>query len=152
DAFAQAAHITRMKVESTRVAPNPMEPRACLVTYDAGKDEYCLHTPMQGVTTIRAQLSAYTKLPQEKLRFEVRDIGGGFGQRSPAYPEYAALMIAARKAGRPVKWVSTRGEGFLTDNHGRNNIVDGRLALDRDGKFLAMRLDWINDMGAYLSP
>ena len=84
--------------------------------------------------------------------FEARDVGGGFGQRTPAYPEYCALMIAAKAPGKPVKWVSTRAEGFLTDTHGRGNIIDGELALDRDGKFLAMRLDWINDMGAYLSP
>jgi carbon-monoxide dehydrogenase large subunit len=151
-AFARAAHIARVKVESTRVAPNPMEPRACLVSYDAAKDEYCLNVCMQGVTTLRAQLAAYTRVPEEKLKFDVRDIGGGFGQRSAAYPEYAALMIAAKALNRPVKWVSTRSEGFLADNHGRNNIIDGRLALDGQGRFLGMRLDWINDMGAYLSP
>ena len=150
-AFARAAHITHLKVESTRVAPNPMEPRACLASYDAGKDEYYFNVVMQGVTTLRTQLSAYTGVPQEKLKFEARDIGGGFGQRTIAYPEYGALMIAAKALGRPVKWVSTRIEGFLADAHGRNNIIDGRLALDRDGTFLAMRLDWVNDMGAYLS-
>jgi carbon-monoxide dehydrogenase large subunit len=151
-AFAKAAHITRLKVESTRVAPSPMEPRACLVTYDPAKDEYLLNVCMQGATTLRTQLSAYTQVAPEKLRFEARDVGGGFGQRTLAYPEYGALMIAAKACGRPVKWVSTRVEGFLTDSHGRNNIISGELALDRDGKFLAMRLDWINDMGAYLSP
>jgi carbon-monoxide dehydrogenase large subunit len=150
-AFAKAAHITHVKCESTRVAPNPMEPRACLVAYDAAKDEYHFNVVMQGVTTLRTQLSAYTKVPQEKLKFEARDIGGGFGQRTIAYPEYGALMIAAKALGAPVKWVSTRVEGFLADAHGRNNIIDGKLALDRDGKFLAMRLDWVNDMGAYLS-
>ena len=151
-AFATAAHVTRLKVEVTRVAPSPMEPRACLVAYDAAKDEYFFNVCMQGVTTLRTQISAYTKVPQDKLKFEARDVGGGFGQRTPAYPEYCALMIAAKAAGRPVKWVSTRMEGFLTDTHGRANIVDGELALDRDGKFLAMRLNWVNDMGAYLSP
>ncbi|MGZ5090117.1 MAG: xanthine dehydrogenase family protein molybdopterin-binding subunit [Burkholderiales bacterium] len=151
-AFAKAAHVTRLKVESTRVAPSPMEPRACLVAYDAGKDHYHFNVVMQGTTTLRAQLSAYTKVPQEKLTFEAHDIGGGFGQRTIAYPEYGALMIAAKAAGKPVKWVSSRVEGFLTDTHGRNNIIDGQLALDRDGKFLAMRLDWVNDMGSYLSP
>jgi carbon-monoxide dehydrogenase large subunit len=150
-AFAKAAHVTHLKVESTRVAPNPMEPRACLVAYDAQTDAYRFNVVMQGVTTLRAQLSAYTHVPQEKLTFEARDVGGGFGQRTIAYPEYGALMIAAKALGRPVKWVSTRMEGFLADAHGRNNIIDGRLALDADGRFLAMRLDWINDMGSYLS-
>ena len=151
-AFAAAAHITRAKVISTRVAPNPMEPRACLVAYDAATESYRIHSPMQGITTIRSQLSAYTKVPPEKLVFEVGDVGGGFGQRSGAYPEYAALMIASKALGAPVKWTGTRTEGLLTDTHGRNMIAHGQLALDKDGKFLAMRIDWIVDLGAYLSP
>jgi carbon-monoxide dehydrogenase large subunit len=151
-AFAKAAHVTRLKVEVSRVSPSPMEPRACLVSYDAGKDAYTLHVVMQGVTTMRRHLSAYTGVPEERLNFEVRDIGGGFGQRTPAYPEYCALMIAAKETGKPVKWVSTRSEAFMTDTHGRANIIDGALAVDRDGKFTAMRLDWVNDMGSYLSP
>jgi len=151
-AFAAAAHVTRLKVESTRVAPSPMEPRACLVAYDTASGDYRFNVCMQGVTTLRAQLSSYTKVPPDKLKFEARDIGGGFGQRTLAYPEYGALMIAAKASGKPVKWVSSRVEAFLADSHGRNNIISGELALDRDGKFLAMRLNWINDMGAYLSP
>ena len=151
-AFAKAAHVTRVKVESTRVSPSPMEPRACLVAYDATSETYRFNVCNQGTTTLRKQMSAYTKVPEDKLVFELRDVGGGFGQRTVAYPEYCALMMAAKATGKPVKWVSTRVEGFLTDTHGRSNIIDGALALDRDGKFLAMRLDWINDMGAYLSP
>ncbi|MGQ0751963.1 MAG: xanthine dehydrogenase family protein molybdopterin-binding subunit [Betaproteobacteria bacterium] len=151
-AFANAAHVTRAKVVTTRVAPNPMEPRACLVAHDPATDTYRINSPMQGITTIRSQLSAYTKVPPEKLVFEARDIGGGFGQRSGAYPEYAALMIAAKTLGAPVKWVATRTEGLLTDTHGRNMIAYGQLALDQDGRFLAMRIDWIVDLGAYLSP
>jgi carbon-monoxide dehydrogenase large subunit len=151
-AFAAAAHITRAKVVSTRVSASPMEPRACLVAYDTATDSYRIHSPMQGITTIRSQLSAYTKVPQEKLIFEVHEVGGGFGQRSGAYPEYAALMIASKALGAPVKWTGSRTEGFLTDTHGRNMIGHGQLALDKDGKFLAMRIDWIVDLGAYLSP
>jgi carbon-monoxide dehydrogenase large subunit len=151
-AMAAAHHVTRVKVESTRVAPSPMEPRACLVAYDPASEQYRFNVCMQGATTLRTQLSAYTKVAPEKLIFEARDIGGGFGQRTLAYPEYGALMIAAKACGKPVKWVSSRVEGFLTDSHGRNNIIDGALALDRDGRFLGMRLDWVNDMGSYLSP
>ncbi len=151
-AFAAAAHITRVKVESTRVAPSPMELRACLVAYDATADSYHFNVCNQGTTTLRKQMSGYTNLPEEKLVFESLDVGGGFGQRTVAYPEYCALMMAAKATGCPVKWVSTRVEGFLTDTHGRSNIIEGRLALDSDGRFLGMRLDWINDMGAYLSP
>ena len=151
-AFAKAAHVTRLKVEVTRVAPNPMEPRACMVSHDARAGSYTFHVCMQGVTTLRKHMSVYTGVAEDQLNFVARDIGGGFGQRTPAYPEYCVLMIAAKDTGKPVKWVSTRSEGLACDTHGRANIIDGALALDRDGKFLAMRLDWVNDMGAYLSP
>ena len=152
EAMAKAAHVTKLRIISTRVAPNPMEPRACMVRYDATSGVYSFNVCMQGVTTLRKMVSQYTKVPEEQLVFEARDIGGGFGQRTPVYPEYCALMIAAKETGQPVKWVSSRIEGFLTDNHGRNNIIDGELALDADGKFLAMRMHWVNDMGAYLAP
>jgi carbon-monoxide dehydrogenase large subunit len=151
-AIQSAAHVTRLKVVSTRVSPSPMEPRACLVQYDVASGEYRFNVPMQGVTTIRKAISTYSKVPEDKLILEVRDVGGGFGQRSPAYPEYLAMMIAAKATGRPIKWVATRVEAFLADNHGRNTIIDGQLAMDKDGKFLALRFDWVNDMGAYLSP
>ena len=151
-AFARAAHITRLKLEVSRVAPSPMEPRACLVRHDPANGSYLFHVCSQGITTLRKQISTYTAVPEDRIRFELGDVGGGFGQRTPAYPEYCALMIAAKETGRPVKWVSTRSEGFVSDTHGRANIIDGALALDRDGKFLAMRLDWVNDMGAYVSP
>ncbi len=151
-AFARAAHVTRLKVEVTRVAPNPMEPRACLVVHDARDESYTFHVCMQGVTTLRRHMSAYTGVTEDQLHFIAHDVGGGFGQRTPAYPEYCVLMLAAKDAGRPVKWVSTRSEGLACDTHGRANIIAGALALDRDGHFLAMRLDWVNDMGSYLSP
>ncbi|OGA43933.1 MAG: hypothetical protein A3G24_24110 [Betaproteobacteria bacterium RIFCSPLOWO2_12_FULL_62_13] len=151
-AFAQATHVTRLKLEVTRVAPSPLEPRACLVAYDAHHGGYTVHVHVQGVNMMRKQLAAYTGVPEEKFRIMARDVGGAFGQRSLAYPEYCAQMLAARETGRPVKWVASRSEGFATDSHGRANFVYGELALDRDGKFLGMRLDWIADMGAYLTP
>jgi len=151
-AFARAAHVTRLKVEVTRVAPSPMEPRACTVAHDAADGSYTFHVCMQGVTTLRKHMSVYTGEPEDKLHFVARDIGGGFGQRTPAYPEYCALMLAAKDTGKPVRWVSSRSEGFMTDTHGRANIIAGQLALDRDGRFLGMKLDWVNDMGAYLAP
>jgi carbon-monoxide dehydrogenase large subunit len=151
-AFAKAAHVTRLKMESTRVVPSPMEPRACLVAFEPKDESYTVHVCIQGMNMMKKQLSAYTKVAEEKLRVIARDVGGGFGQRSTAYAEYCALMIASKATGRPVKWVSSRTEGFLSDTHGRGNIITGELALDRDGRFLAMRLDWLADMGAYLSP
>ncbi len=152
EAIKNAAHVTRLRVDSTRVTPCPMEPRACLVQYDAATGEYRFNVCTQGVTTLRKMMTSWTKVPEDKLIFEARDVGGGFGQRTPAYPEYIALMIAAKALGKPVKWVSTRFESFLTDNHGRGNIATGELALDKDGRFVAFKLDWIADMGAYLSP
>ena len=85
-AFAKAAHVTRLKVESNRVSPSPMEPRACLVAYNAARGEYAFNVCMQGVTTLRKMMSSYTNVPEDKLKFEARDVGGGFGQRTPAYP------------------------------------------------------------------
>jgi carbon-monoxide dehydrogenase large subunit len=152
EAIKNAAHVTRLRVDCTRVTPSPMEPRACLVTYDASNESYRFNVVMQGVTTQRKMLSSWTGVPEDKLIYETGDVGGGFGQRTPAYPEYAALMIAAKALGKPVKWVSSRVESFLTDNHGRGNIAEGELALDKDGRFTAFRLNWIADMGAYLSP
>jgi carbon-monoxide dehydrogenase large subunit len=151
-AIKSAAHVTHLRVDSTRVTPCPMEPRACLVQYDPATGEYRFNVCTQGVTTLRRMMSSWTKVAEDKLIFEAHDVGGGFGQRTPAYPEYIALMIAAKALGKPVKWVSTRVESFLTDNHGRGNIAEGELAMDRDGRFVAFRLNWIADMGAYLSP
>ncbi len=151
-AFARAAHVTKLKLDCTRVIPHPMEPRACLVAHDAANDGYTLHVPVQGINMMKMQLSAYTGVPQEKLRIMAREVGGGFGQRSIAYPEYAAAMIAAKALKRPIKWISTRSESFMSDSHGRAAYITGELALDKDGKFLAMRIDWIADLGAYLHP
>ena len=151
-AIAKAVHVTRLKLAVTRVAPNPMEPRACLATYDKKADLYTVHVHVQGVNMMRKQLAAYCGLPEEKIRVMARDVGGAFGQRSLSYPEYCVQLLAARDLGRPIKWVSQRSEGFATDSHGRANYVNGELALDKDGTFLAMRVDWIADMGAYLTP
>ncbi len=151
-AFKKAAHVTRLKLDCTRVVPNPMEPRACLIGYDAGSGVYTVHVPVQGINMMRMQLAAYTGLSDDKLKIMARDVGGGFGQRSIAYPEYAAAMIAAKALNRPVKWVSSRSESFLSDSHGRANYITAELALDKDGIFLGMKLDWIADLGAYLHP
>jgi carbon-monoxide dehydrogenase large subunit len=129
-----------------------MEPRACLVAFDAAGETYTVHSCSQGANMLRMQLSGYTGVPEDQIKIVTRDVGGGFGSRSMGYPEYCALMLAARASGRPVKWVSTRSEAFLADNHGRGSVVDAELALDADGKFLALRLDWIAEVGAYMTP
>ena len=151
-AFEQAAHVTRLKPVTTRVAPSPMEPRACLISYDAASDCYDVYSPSQGINMLRRQFSVLTGVPEEKLRLHLHDVGGSFGQRSAVYPEYAAQMIATKKLCRPVKWVSSRSEGFLSDSHGRGIDITGELALDRNGRFLAARYRFDCDMGAYLTP
>jgi carbon-monoxide dehydrogenase large subunit len=151
-AFAKAAHITRLRMHSTRVVPNPMEPRACLVAHEPKDDTYTVHVCVQGVNMMKRQLAAYTQSSEDKFHVIARDVGGGFGQRSTAYPEYCALLIASKATGKPVKWVSSRTEGFLSDTHGRGNIIEGELALDKDGNFLGIRLNWLADMGAYFAP
>ena len=151
-AFAKAAHVSRLKVATSRVAPNPMEPRACVVSYDAAADAYDIYVCSQGIVMMRKQFATLTGIAEEKLRFHLHDIGGSFGQRSAVYPEYAAQMLAARKLGRPVKWVSSRSEGFMSDSHGRGLEITGELALDRDAKFLAARYHFDVDMGAHLTP
>ncbi len=151
EAFKKAAHVTRLKLEVTRVAPNPMELRGCTVTHDAREDAYHLYVCIQGINMTRKQASFATGVPEDKIYVHAQDVGGSFGQRSAVYPEYCMQMLAAKELGKPVRWISSRSEGFMTDTHGRGNVVKGELALDKDGKILAVRLDWIADMGAYLS-
>ena len=151
EAFGKAAHVTRLKLEVTRVAPSPMELRGCTVTYDAREDAYHLYVCIQGINMTRRQASFATDVPEDRIYVHAEDVGGSFGQRSSVYPEYCMQMLAAKELGKPVRWISSRAEGFMTDTHGRGNIVKGELALGKDGKFLALRLDWIADMGAYLT-
>jgi carbon-monoxide dehydrogenase large subunit len=152
EAIAKAAHVTKLTVDCTRVSPSPMEPRAALIEYNAGDDSYIVHTPSQGVNMTRKQFATYSNLGEDKFRVEIQDVGGGFGQRSTVYPEYVSMMIAAKAVGRPIKWVSTRTESFLTDTHGRGNIITITLAMDKNAQFTGLRVDWLTDMGAYLSP
>jgi carbon-monoxide dehydrogenase large subunit len=143
--------VTRLKLRTTRVLPNPMEPRAHIVSYRAHDDSYDIYTCAQGINLLKKLFSFTTHVPEDKIRLHVHDVGGSFGQRSPFYPEQGALMIASKKLGRPIKWVSTRSEGFLADTHGRGIVIAGELALDANGKFLAAKVDFLGDMGAYLS-
>jgi carbon-monoxide dehydrogenase large subunit len=150
--FAQAAHVTRLTVVNNRVVVASMEPRGALAEYDAGTERWTLHTGTQGSWLTRRLLAEFAfKVPQERFRVVTPDVGGGFGMKLFLYAEQALTCYAARKLGRPVKWISERGEAFLSDTHGRDNITLGELALDRDGKFLALRTRNVANMGAYLS-
>ena len=151
EAFARAARVVRLTLDCTRLAGNPMEPKACVAAYDTATDTYDLYSPTQGMSMTRAGLAGITGLPPERFRVHAHDVGGGFGIRSDAYVEYLACLLAAKTSGRPVKWVGSRAETFLSDYHGRAAMMTGELALDRDGGFLAIRFDWLVNSGAYLS-
>jgi carbon-monoxide dehydrogenase large subunit len=151
EAFTRAAHVTRLTLDCTRLVGNPMEPKACVASYDPATDSYDLYSPTQGMSMTQAGLAGITGLPAGRFRVHAHDVGGGFGIRSDAYVEYVACLHAAKTLGRAVKWVSSRAETFLSDYHGRAATMVGELALDRDGRFLAIRFEWFVNSGAYLS-
>jgi carbon-monoxide dehydrogenase large subunit len=151
-AFAGAALNSRLTVRSQRLVGNPIEPRAFLASFDAGSGVFTVYSPSQGLNGMRGFLAAATGLSGEKIRVVTELVGGSFGIRSYSYAEHVAVMLAAQKLGRPVKWVATRSEVFLSDNHGRGLTLTGELALDRDGKFLALRFEDTADLGAYSTP
>lgn len=148
-AFARAAFTSRMTMNSQRLIGSPIEPRAFLADCDSASGVFTVYAPSQGINGMRSQLAQVTGLPAEKVRVVTRDVGGSFGIRGGAYAESIALMLAAQKLARPVKWVATRSELFLSENHGRALSLTGELALDADGRFLAMRFDDRADLGAY---
>lgn len=148
-AFARAKHVSRVTMESQRLVGNMLEPRACLVAFDPASGRFTIHAPMQGASSMRGQVTQVTGLDKDQITLVAQDVGGSFGVHGAAYPEYFAAMIAARKLGRPVKWVGTRSEVFMSDFHGRAISLTGELALDADGKFLAIRFDDRADLGAY---
>jgi aerobic carbon-monoxide dehydrogenase large subunit len=150
-AFAKAAKIVKLRAYHSRVVGNPMEPRAAMGSYDPAKDMYFLHGTTQGVGPMRGQLSAVLGVAPEKVRVVAEEVGGGFGVRFNAYPEYGALLYAAKKLGRPVKWVGSRSEVFLGDEQARDIVHSGELALDANGRILGMRFDYLSNLGAYVA-
>ncbi|MBI2508678.1 MAG: molybdopterin-dependent oxidoreductase, partial [Betaproteobacteria bacterium] len=148
-AFARAKYTSRLTVDSQRLVGNMMEPRACLAAYEPDSGRYTVHVPLQGVGGMCGQLAYVTGLDKGGIVIATQDVGGSFGVRGPAYPEYFAAMLAARKLGRPVKWIGTRAESFMSDFHGRALSLTGEIALDADGRFLAIRFDDRADLGAY---
>ncbi len=152
-ALETAAHVTRLDFVVTRVNAAPIEPRAAVGEYDRRTGRLTLHTGIQGPYLLRTQLAERVfRVPQSHLRVVTGEVGGSFGMRSGVYPEHALVLWAARRLGRPVKWTSDRREGFVTDEHGRDNVSTAELALDRDGKFLALRVAITLNVGAYLTP
>src|SRR5690348_15984009 len=149
-AFAKAARVIELEVDISRVVGNPMEPRACLAAFT--NNQYHLYACTQGAAIMRNQLSAVLGVPPEQIRVIAEEVGGGFGVRFNLYPEYCVALFAAKKLGRPVKWTGTRSEVFLADEQARDVRAKGMLALDSQGKILAMRFDMLANLGAYLAP
>ncbi|HEX7390607.1 MAG TPA: xanthine dehydrogenase family protein molybdopterin-binding subunit [Acidiphilium sp.] len=151
-AFATAYKIAKLDLVNNRLIPNPMEPRAAIGEFDASTGDYTLHTTSQNPHVIRLLMGAFVlHIPEHKLRVIAPDVGGGFGSKIFHYIEEAAVTWAAAKVNRPVKWTCERGESFITDAHGRDHVTHAELALAEDGKFLALRVRTMANMGAYLS-
>src|SRR5579863_10022116 len=148
--FASAKHIARISEMNQRLCVVSMEPRGATASYDAARDAYTLRTCSQSAGTMRKNILGIMNWPKEKLRVITEDVGGAFGLKTSAYPEYMALLMAAKKLNRPVHWMSGRSEAFLSDNQARDIHSDVELALDEKGKFLALRIRSVGNMGAYL--
>ncbi len=150
-AFAQADKITRIEFANNRLVANYMETRAAIGEWNAGEDRFVLTAGSQGVHSMQKILAGVLGVGKEKLRVVTPDVGGGFGTKAFVYREYALVLEAARRLGRPVKWTGERTEHFLTDAHGRDNAVTAEMAMDRNGRFLGLRVDLAANMGAYIS-
>jgi len=151
-AIATAAHVTRLTVVDNRLVTCFMEPRAALAQWDAGPDRYTLYASLQAVHQLAANLARILGIGVDRVRCVTGDVGGGFGSKIQTYPEYVVLAWAARRVGRPVKWVSSRTEGFLTDAQSRDHLLEGELALDADGRITALRVHSTSNLGAYVAP
>src|SRR5256885_1750116 len=147
-AFASAAHVTKLSLRNTRVVVAAMEPRSAVCKYDG--DRWTLIAQGQGVYAMRNQFADILGVPQEKVRLVTPNVGGSFGMKASIYPEYICLAHAAKALNRPVKWTDDRSGSFLSDQHGRDHEMTGELALDRDGRFLALRVTGYGNVGAYV--
>ncbi|TWT01660.1 xanthine dehydrogenase family protein molybdopterin-binding subunit [Reyranella sp. CPCC 100927] len=151
-AFAKAAHVTKLALVNNRLIPNAMEPRAAAAEYDRGTGQYTLYTTSQNPHVARLVLSAFVLgIPEHKLRVVAPDVGGGFGSKIFIYADETLVVWAAGKIQRSIKWTAERSESFMTDAHGRDHVTHAELAMDKDGKFLAFKVDTVANLGAYLS-
>jgi len=151
DIIAKAPHVAKVRVTNQRMVVASVETRGATGIYDKASDSYTLHVCSQSADSLRNLIAAVMGIPNEKLRVITGDVGGAFGMKTPPYPEYPALLVAARELGRPVHWQSTRSEAFVTDTQARDTITEAELALDEKGKFLALRMRHLCNQGAYVS-
>lgn len=148
-AFAKAKHVAKVRLVNNRITANPIEPRSAVGVHDAADGKFTLYTTSQDPHSVRAAVSAALHLPESKIRVLSPDVGGGFGMKANLYPDDILVLWAAKRCGRPVKWTATRSESLLLDNHARDQVVYGELALDGNGKFLAIRSTAYQALGAY---
>jgi len=150
-AFAGAAHVTKLDIVNTRVAVVSMEPRVALASYDKASERFTLQVPTQGVSGNKVTFAKILNVPNDKVRILTANVGGSFGMKNMNYPEYTCIAHAAKVLGRPVKWTDERSTSFLSDSHGRAQTMHAELALDAEGKFLAVRLKGYGNLGAYIT-
>ena len=150
-AFAGAAHVVRLSLDNHRIVTNPMEPRGVIGLYDTDTGRYTAHVSSQSIHATRDQAASALGVPPARVRLVAPDVGGGFGAKNFVYPEHVLIPWASRRVGRPVKWIATRGEVFLADHQGRDQEAEATLALDGEGRFLALRVLSLANLGAYLS-
>jgi carbon-monoxide dehydrogenase large subunit len=151
EAFKQAAHVTKLRLVNSRVVVSAMEPRACVAEHDDSSGRFTLHLGCQGVFGMKSQLMDLLGLPGDKVRVLTGNVGGSFGMKAAVYPEYLPCLHGAKELKRPVRWTAERGESFLSDHHGRDQVFDCELALDKDGHFLAWRATGYSNVGAHLA-
>ena len=149
-AFARAAHVVSLSVDNHRVVTNPMEPRGVIGDYDPASGRYTAHVSAQSLHATRDHAARALGVEPKQLRFIAPDVGGGFGAKNFIYPEQVLIPWAARRVGRPVKWIAGRGEVFVADHQGRDHQAEAQLALDAEGHFLALRIRSVANLGAYL--
>ncbi|HEY1543408.1 MAG TPA: xanthine dehydrogenase family protein molybdopterin-binding subunit, partial [Xanthobacteraceae bacterium] len=152
DALKAAKHVTKLHIVNNRLVPNAMEPRAAIGEYDAGSEGFTLWNTTQNPHVARLVIAAFVGMaPEHKLRVIAPDVGGGFGSKIFIYPEEVVCLWAAKKVGRPVKWVADRSEAFIADAHGRDHVTEAEMAFDAEGKITALHVKTIANIGAYMS-
>jgi aerobic carbon-monoxide dehydrogenase large subunit len=149
-AIATAAHVVRSTVDNHRIVTNPIEPRGVIGLYDIDSDRYTAYVSSQSLHATRDNTARALGVPPSAVRFIAPDVGGGFGAKNFIYPEHVLMLWAARRIGRPVKWIATRSEVFLSDHQARDHYAEAALALDANGRFLALSVDSAANVGAYL--
>ena len=150
-AFKDAAHVVRVELVNQRLVVASLEPRTATASYDAGSKQFTLRCGTQGVAAVRGQIAGAMGIKPEELRILTDDLGGAFGMKGWCYPEYVPMLHAARALGKPIHWVSTRAEAFVSDNQGRDSFWSAELALNKRGRFLGLRVDCLGNVGAYIT-